>query len=500
MPTRITMGMKMNTYRYNLMQSTNTLNDSMLRVQKQRKFNSYAESPAEATQAWRVRQDFMDNDSFKRNTHDTYTRFQTAWLTMGSVKTHLEDATGRTAIIRGMTDTTAAAKTEVGGVLINTADTIIQAMNGAKYGEEFVFSGTDGSRAPFSWNETTGDLLYRGVSITPPDYNNGWKDLGMDWGTTLGEDGIPKDFFKKANYDKIPAPEYEVVEPGNTLATSKSNMEDKKKAMEVKLEALEKLGKEEPPLPLHPSQNLEFFYTDENSDEYKQAEEEYNKYMDKIYKPYQKAKGEYETAVEEYEEAKEKYDTEVSKKEWYEYFQNMRTLNKMSEEVQYADLGMGMKEITDADGKTKMISSTIFNNATPGINMLGYGVDEDGDPKNLVLIMKELGELLCSCDEQGHYPNEGDEEKAFRLFAKFDELSALTLKGYTYTDVQGKYLQSNETTLKDQETNLNEQIADLEKVDEAQAISMFMWDYSCYSAGLKIGTQLLSESLIDYMR
>ena len=33
----------------------------------------------------------------------------------------------------------------------------------------------------------------------------------------------------------------------------------------------------------------------------------------------------------------------------------------------------------------------------------------------------------------------------------------------------------------------------------AEAISNFMYDYYCYNAALKVGTQLLSQSLIDYM-
>jgi len=45
------MGMKMSTYRYNLMQSTNTLASAQEKVETHRKFNSYAEDPANATNA-----------------------------------------------------------------------------------------------------------------------------------------------------------------------------------------------------------------------------------------------------------------------------------------------------------------------------------------------------------------------------------------------------------------------------------------------------------------
>ena len=43
---RITMGMKMNTYRYNLMLSTNNVANAQQKVSTHRKFNSYAEDPA----------------------------------------------------------------------------------------------------------------------------------------------------------------------------------------------------------------------------------------------------------------------------------------------------------------------------------------------------------------------------------------------------------------------------------------------------------------------
>ena len=46
---------------------------------------------------------------------------------------------------------------------------------------------------------------------------------------------------------------------------------------------------------------------------------------------------------------------------------------------------------------------------------------------------------------------------------------------------------------------MNEQILDIEQVDLADAITSFSWDYYCYSAALKIGNQLLSQTLIDYM-
>lgn len=54
---RITTNMMMSTYRYNLMNNTNRVSDSRDKVLTQRNFNSYAEDPAAATQAFRLRRD-----------------------------------------------------------------------------------------------------------------------------------------------------------------------------------------------------------------------------------------------------------------------------------------------------------------------------------------------------------------------------------------------------------------------------------------------------------
>ena len=66
-------------------------------------------------------------------------------------------------------------------------------------------------------------------------------------------------------------------------------------------------------------------------------------------------------------------------------------------------------------------------------------------------------------------------------------------------DARATFLKTNGSRLSDQRLNLNEQVLDLEQVDLAEAITDFVWDQYCYNSALKIGNQLLSQSLIDYM-
>ena len=66
-------------------------------------------------------------------------------------------------------------------------------------------------------------------------------------------------------------------------------------------------------------------------------------------------------------------------------------------------------------------------------------------------------------------------------------------------DAKSVFLKSNEERLGTQLTDTNKQILDIEQIDLADAITAFSWDQYCYNAALRVGNQLLSQSLLDYM-
>ena len=71
MGMRITTGMAMNTYRYNLQNSTRNMSDSRNSVLTQRKFDSFSDDPSSAIQAWRVRRAMTDTGCYQKNNADT---------------------------------------------------------------------------------------------------------------------------------------------------------------------------------------------------------------------------------------------------------------------------------------------------------------------------------------------------------------------------------------------------------------------------------------------
>ena len=70
---------------------------------------------------------------------------------------------------------------------------------------------------------------------------------------------------------------------------------------------------------------------------------------------------------------------------------------------------------------------------------------------------------------------------------------------YVELDAKSKFLQTNQKRLDAQGLDIQEQILDVEQIDLADAISQFSWDMYCYNAALKVGNQLLGQTLIDYM-
>lgn len=168
----------------------------------------------------------------------------------------------------------------------------------------------------------------------------------------------------------------------------------------------------------------------------------------------------------------------------------------MTYETAYIDVGAGLSELEAG----KVNSSTAFDNAISGLDFLNFGMDADGDPLNVVSLLMELSNIYRACDpDTGDYPA-GEEARAQRITQKLEtSLTNLTVE-WTSLDGKSAYLEATASRLSDDTYDLNEQILNLEQVDLADAITAFSWAQYCYNAALKVGSDILSQSLIDYMR
>lgn len=509
MGMRVTTNMAMNLYRYNLGNSTVKMNDAMNKVMSHRKFDSFAEDPTSAVQAWRVRRAMVDNNSYQNNNSDVKSRFNVAFATMDMVTYDLVNKAAKDADLRGMNEPTGGGRVQVGQVLSNTADSVVQAMNGAKYSDHYVFSGTDEMNPPFYWDGEK--LYYRGVNVNA----GGVKDPAArelpEWakdaaGREIAAGPIvPKDMpASSEDADEQAWIDYYMDPAGNALPSANGKpvpaWADDGNGNPLAAGAVPADGNAADYRRITPEGMPE-----SSEDVYEQAWIDYYNDPENSYRPavspneMGNAWGEADQfGVPEATKNVTDGDTAYNRL-WAEYYRDqgdLARLDMMAKEEQNVDLGMGLMKDENGD----LVKGSAFNRALPGINMLGYGVDENGDPNNVCMVLKRLGEIYSRCDrDTGEYASEEDVDEAMRLLDKLKAVQGYVSGQYVDISAQASYLKQNEERLELQGGYLNEQRATLEDVDLADAITNFSWDYYCYSAALKVGTQLLSQSLIDYM-
>lgn len=157
----------------------------------------------------------------------------------------------------------------------------------------------------------------------------------------------------------------------------------------------------------------------------------------------------------------------------------------------YVDIGLGFA----LDDQRKVIESTAFDSAISGIDILGYGVDEETQlPKNIASIMLRLADVF------ENYDKDTDKEKAQKLVDAFNESQKAVIDKHAQLDVKTGFLNTNGMQLDANFAALNEERVSLEMVDPADAITELMWAQTCYSAALQVGTNVIPQSLMDYLK
>ncbi len=166
---------------------------------------------------------------------------------------------------------------------------------------------------------------------------------------------------------------------------------------------------------------------------------------------------------------------------------NQAILDELSKETSYVDLGFGLA----LDGNGTVDAASAFNTSLPGIKMMGYGQDANGNPKNMILLAGEISRVLRE------EPFDRDQYKEF--LDGFEDRRNDVLEQVTILGTQTEFLTTTKTRLENSEISLAKQLDSVVNVDMAGAIMDFSWAQYAYNAALKVGTQILSPSFIDFM-
>ena len=368
-------------YRYNLQRSSYTLNKAMNTVLTGRNFDTYAADPATAARCFQMRRSFQRVNSQYSVSESVTRKYEQAWSALGSVVDDVNNQKTSSAyqdILHSINDPTASGRNSLGQSLTELAKGIVQTMNG-RYGDNFIFAGADGLKVPFTWGED-GTLCYRGIPV-----DAAVPDIAMSNGAplTLNDQGqydpAGTNYLLSGGVKTISVDDYEAaVKAGNAPTV----LRDTTGAGQLV-----------------------------DADGNISTTERYYLVLDN--------------------------SKTISKADYEQAEKDLASLDYLSKsEVKYADLGLGLQE----DGKTgEVIGSSVFNVALQGINFLGYGVDADGDPKNIVSIISRMGQILLNCDATTGAFAEGERDEFQRLADKFEASAALLQDKHIELDTQADF-------------------------------------------------------------
>lgn len=176
---------------------------------------------------------------------------------------------------------------------------------------------------------------------------------------------------------------------------------------------------------------------------------------------------------------------------------NQEVLDMWNEEQQFVDIGLGYKYNENGE----LIESTAFDAALSGIDILGYGVDDEGDPQNVASVMLQLADIFENYnDETDSWGADGDYDKACQLVDTLKETKESAIQKWSELSADAKFLKSNEKQLNTKFESLNTERSTIEDIEPVDAIMELSWANTCYMAALQVGSNVIPQSLMDYLR
>lgn len=174
----------------------------------------------------------------------------------------------------------------------------------------------------------------------------------------------------------------------------------------------------------------------------------------------------------------------------------LQKLKDMNNEHLYVDIGQGFK----LDDQGNILDSSAFDSAMSGMEFLGYGQDENGNPKDIVSVMLRLADIYDGYDiENQQWGAEGDYEDACALAKCFTDIQGELSKAHSSLSAQVQGLKTNQTRLEDTFDALDTERGSIEDIDQVDAILELSWAQTCYNAALQVGANVIPQSLMDYL-
>jgi len=168
---RITLGMINRQYNKNLNAALNQLNSGYLKTTTLRKFEKTSDDPFSASKAYQLRREYEENQTYLDTLDSVDSQFMTSESAMRSIYSVISSADS-SDVLQGINGTMNQDDRKIIADKLRQMQKAIVAPANTKFGDKYVFGGSEMDEAPFSV-DGDGNLFYRGINVDTGELENG---------------------------------------------------------------------------------------------------------------------------------------------------------------------------------------------------------------------------------------------------------------------------------------------------------------------------------------
>ncbi len=486
---RITTQMMMSQYKKNVNDAFSSMNKAMQTAYDYRSFDLPSDNPLAAAQTFQVHWETSLNEDYQTNVSNLKSSVNTAESILQNIDSILTSANG-TSGLAGITGTTSQSGREaIANEILKYRDTILSEMN-SKYSDSYLFGGSNSSDVPFTVSND--QLYYRGINVDTGENSNGASEtLTYNYTDPVTSKTTAKTM--QVNFGSGIGAKLN----GYTLSISTSNTGTAGTAsISTAVDTAAKT------ITINVADTTDHSITKGNLQDYFQNSS--SDFLTKLQGVDSSITSAMTSKVtisglpDNSSDAVQTASADATASP--SGITDIVNLDSLANESVYVDIGLGITQ--NANGSVS--DQSAFNSALSGISYLGYGttsvtangITTSNVPNNVYSLLTKIASDLNNSSLSGTSLTAAIDPYMTNLTNSQDKLEAKQ----TQVGSKLQLLSDTATYLQNIGTSLDDRDNDVEYIDVTDAITNYYMQQYCYEASLKVGSETLPQSLMDYLK
>lgn len=487
---RITSQMMTSRYKRDVTDAFSSMNKAMTRAYDYRAFEKPSEDPLAAAQTFEVHWEMDQNADYSSNVQNLQGFSSTGSTVLENVYKVLSDSSSSSiqTILKGIDGgSNTGDRTTSAAQLRSFRDSIMEKMN-AKYGDSYIFGGSNSDSAPFQM--INNQLYYRNINV--------------DTGENLNGASVQLNYlYKKNPADPTEAGTSETMQVnfgkdlGKTLNTYKIQLNSTASGTNLGTSVSGKTITINIPVGTTKDDLQKYFQGDTTKSGGTSFAQALTTGGVPNFTNTTSTKG---VTISGLPDNKGDTISLPASGTTSSAITDIVDLKALANENVYVDIGLG---ITTTNGKID--DQSAFDSSMAGLAYLGYGTttitNSDGSTSNVPNNICSLLTKIADCMANDTSNTNTALQKAVSPYRDNLKTAMSTfIAGQTKQGQQAKFLSDTSDYLSDMKLNLADKDNQVEYVNVYEAIEDFYNQQYCYNASLKVGSQVLQQSLMDYLK